>query len=307
MHPKEAASRRDFTINTLMMEPVTNDILDFYDGLKHIKERRLVATSDKFAEDPLRVLRGMQFAARFGMAMDNDTIKMCQHLSCEFEYLTIERIFGEWYKMVTKGSYIRMGMDVLIQTGWIKHFPTWNRFYAENQPLFESNIIAAERLIIYCEEQNIVDYDRAVLVFATLLNEWDMAGEDYALSEIGCFPEITARVHKLLDVDFPSFTIAGVRQQAFKMVPATIREFLIIQASRGMASSYATALETMAQQGGCLNGSLPPVLSGKHLIEIGRKPGPEFGKILKEAYQAQMHGAFTDSSGAINWVKEKGC
>jgi hypothetical protein len=63
INPKEAASRRDYTINALTYDPRAQEILDFFDGRRDLENRVLRHTSKAFEEDPLRVLRGMQFAA----------------------------------------------------------------------------------------------------------------------------------------------------------------------------------------------------------------------------------------------------
>ena len=78
MTPEAAASRRDFTINTLAWDPLTNKIIDPYNGISDIKNRILRHTSDKFNEDPLRVLRGMQFAARFDLEVFSETVDLCR-------------------------------------------------------------------------------------------------------------------------------------------------------------------------------------------------------------------------------------
>ena len=65
--PREAASRRDFTINAMAYDPIADELLDFFGGAGDLKNRVLRATSEAFAEDPLRVLRGMQFACRFDL------------------------------------------------------------------------------------------------------------------------------------------------------------------------------------------------------------------------------------------------
>lgn len=304
MSPKEAASRRDFTFNALMMDPLTEAIHDFYDGLTHLKQRRLVATSEKFVEDPLRVLRGMQFAARFGMWMDTATVDMCRAVSSEFKYLTIERIWGEWYKMVTKGGYIRMAMKVLTDTGWIEHFPVWNRLSHLHN--FRTNVVGAERLIFKLEKQAISDIDRAVLVFAALLHGFSDDDADAALAEIGCFSEITNRVVRLVGCWMHNLSIAAIRQQAFKMEPSTIREWLTIEKARGISSGLAEVIEVKAREGGCFEGRLPAILSGKHLIEKGHKPGPKFGTVLATAYEAQMRGEFHDEPGAVAWLESNG-
>ena len=68
--PREAASRRDFTINAMAYDPVTHEILDFFGGRDDLENRILRATGPAFSEDPLRVLRGMQFACRFNLTLD---------------------------------------------------------------------------------------------------------------------------------------------------------------------------------------------------------------------------------------------
>src|ERR1017187_4642055 len=65
--PAQAAARRDFTINSLMFDPRTGEMLDFFGGAADLRGRILRHTSPAFVEDPLRVLRGMQLAARFNL------------------------------------------------------------------------------------------------------------------------------------------------------------------------------------------------------------------------------------------------
>src|SRR3954469_15683542 len=71
--PEEAAARRDFTINSLMFNPRTRQLLDFFGGESDLRNGILRHTSAAFIEDPLRVLRGMQFAARFNLKTDAKT------------------------------------------------------------------------------------------------------------------------------------------------------------------------------------------------------------------------------------------
>src|SRR5262245_14782353 len=72
--PQEAAARRDFTINALMFDPHQDRILDFFGGKADLQNRVLRHTSPAFSEDPLRVLRGMQLAARFDLKAADETI-----------------------------------------------------------------------------------------------------------------------------------------------------------------------------------------------------------------------------------------
>jgi tRNA nucleotidyltransferase/poly(A) polymerase len=80
MTPKDAASRRDFSINAMAYDPLTYQLHDYYGGLQDIENKILRATSSAFAEDPLRVLRGMQFAARFDFTLDEKTAEVCKEV-----------------------------------------------------------------------------------------------------------------------------------------------------------------------------------------------------------------------------------
>ena len=84
MGVSEAAARRDFTCNAIMYDPRRQVILDPYHGVDDVRNHIMRATSSRFAEDPLRVLRGMQFSARFGLDMDDDTASMCRKLRREY-------------------------------------------------------------------------------------------------------------------------------------------------------------------------------------------------------------------------------
>ena len=96
--PSEACSRRDFTLNAMLEDPLTGEILDFFNGRKALEDRVLRHTSKAFPEDPLRVLRGVQMAARFGLSMDEETKKLCSGL--DLTELPKERIWDEWSKLL---------------------------------------------------------------------------------------------------------------------------------------------------------------------------------------------------------------
>ena len=108
MSPKEAAARRDFTINAICYDPLTHEFIDPFDGQKDLDQRRLRHVSDAFIEDPLRVLRGMQFIARFELTADSSTIALCRTLSPE--HLPQERLWEEWKKLILKGRDIFAGL-----------------------------------------------------------------------------------------------------------------------------------------------------------------------------------------------------
>ena len=118
---KEAASRRDFTVNALYYDPLGGVLEDPYGGVRDLKDGVLRHVSPKFVEDPLRVLRGMQFVARFDLRPAEETIAICR--TVQIEGLPPERLFEEWAKMLTKGRQIGRGLEFLRATGWVKYFP----------------------------------------------------------------------------------------------------------------------------------------------------------------------------------------
>ncbi|GIT98236.1 CCA tRNA nucleotidyltransferase [Sulfurovum sp. TSL1] len=112
---KEASRRRDFTINALMYDIQNERILDFWDGLKDLEDKILrVVDKRSFVEDSLRVLRAMQFAARFGFKVEEESCRLCQGIS--LDDLPKERLFKEFEKMFM-GSYLHYGLYYLLALG----------------------------------------------------------------------------------------------------------------------------------------------------------------------------------------------
>lgn len=122
---EEAMARRDFTINAIGMRR-DGTFVDPYDGREDIKKKILRAPSPRFKDDPLRVLRGMQFAARFGFTMDETTVGYCKEVLPEFSTLSEERIYGEWRKWALLGKFPSKGLELLKETGWVGMFPELN-------------------------------------------------------------------------------------------------------------------------------------------------------------------------------------
>ncbi|MBL4576529.1 MAG: HD domain-containing protein [Opitutaceae bacterium] len=120
---KEASARRDFTFNAILYDPIEETLIDYFEGVQDLKKKILRHTSDAFAEDPLRVLRGFQFAGRFGLKMAPETISLCQSIQSECPTLPRERIWMEWEKWASRATIPSMGLTILLETGWIKHFP----------------------------------------------------------------------------------------------------------------------------------------------------------------------------------------
>lgn len=118
----DASSRRDFTINAMGIDPVTNEIYDPHGGRNDLDHHVLRHVSDAFKEDPLRVLRAAQFCARFQLTLAKDTILLCQSLVDELRTLSRERIFEEMKKLLLASKPSR-GLEVLRETFALRLFP----------------------------------------------------------------------------------------------------------------------------------------------------------------------------------------
>ena len=100
---RQAALRRDFSMNALMQNILTGEIVDHFGGIDDIQNKRIRHLDDqRFAEDPLRVLRGAQFAARFGFSIAPETVEVCR--SMDLSALPSERIFDELEKALLKAD-----------------------------------------------------------------------------------------------------------------------------------------------------------------------------------------------------------
>jgi tRNA nucleotidyltransferase (CCA-adding enzyme) len=121
--PREAAERRDFTINALMFDPRTEQVLDFVGGTADLRNRILRHVGPAFVEDPLRVLRGMQFAARFGLTAAPETIALCRQIKSGYRELAVERVREEWFKWAGKSVVPSAGLRFLADSEWVEHFP----------------------------------------------------------------------------------------------------------------------------------------------------------------------------------------
>jgi tRNA nucleotidyltransferase (CCA-adding enzyme) len=120
----EAARRRDFTINAILWDPLTEEYIDPYGGRTDLLDRRLLRAVDPrtFGDDSLRVLRGVQFAARFDLKMDDETKALCRTIP--LDDLPAERIWGEIEKLLLLAERPSIGFELALDLGVIdKLFP----------------------------------------------------------------------------------------------------------------------------------------------------------------------------------------
>ena len=120
--PQEDVRRRDFTINGLLFDPASEEVLDYVGGQADIRARRLRTIGDpvaRLSEDRLRMLRAVRFAARFGFALDTAAMAAIQNLASQIHEVSAERVRDEILKILTEGQ-ARRGFELLEVTGLLR-------------------------------------------------------------------------------------------------------------------------------------------------------------------------------------------
>jgi tRNA nucleotidyltransferase (CCA-adding enzyme) len=340
---EQASARRDFTVNAIMHDPATEEIIDCHGGRADLQAGVLRHTSEAFSEDPLRVLRGVQFAARFGFTMAPETATICHELLGSYRELSIERVWGEWEKIGTRGTHVSRALAVLRETWWDTRYLELARMYGVKQdPAWhpEGDVwthagLAADQAGRLADEAGLTGTDRLVVVFAALLHDAGKvthtqvtatritshghaeAGVEPAgsfLRSIGCPEGITARILPLIREHMNCFgrpTKPGVRRLVRRLVPATLAELALVCAAdakgRGNPDAWSTA-GPWFEMGRDLKVEERPakgLLTGDHLIAAGMTPGPAFRPILTDALAAQDAGEFEDEAGAVAWLRSR--
>lgn len=124
MSVKEAARRRDFTINSMALDLNTGELHDPFGGLADLQAGVLrVTDEERFRDDPLRGLRGMQLLARKARTVDPDSMRIIRSMRHEHDELPRERLLEEWRKLMLKAKKPSVGLQYLQDTGWIENYP----------------------------------------------------------------------------------------------------------------------------------------------------------------------------------------
>jgi len=174
-----ALSRRDFTINAIGVR-IDGTVIDPFHGLDDLRTGILRAPTEAFCEDPLRVLRGMQFAARFGFDMEPWTCELCRRVLPEFDTLSAERIWTEWEKWAVKGRFPSKGLQVLYETGWIARFPEiealigtpQNPVYHPEGDVFAHTVLTCDAAVHVADEMELNTTERTILLFVALCHDF---------------------------------------------------------------------------------------------------------------------------------------
>lgn len=338
----EAASRRDFTINAIYLDPLTGTVHDPFGGEKDLRSGILRHVSEKFAEDPLRVLRGMQFAARFKLSPAPDTVAICKGISREG--LPKERIFAEWEKLILKGQYPSLGLKFLRRCGWTRFFPELSALIGCKQDskwhpegdVWNHTLLCLDA---FAAERTGDDHEDLIVGLAVLCHDFGKPATTHFVrgrlrslghDEFGVTPTLSflssmTNEERILE-EVPPLVKAHMAPLALwnnKAGDAAVRRLAarVFRIDRLIRVARADILGcrkpgtppppphpslqwlTDAAKRLDVSDSAPkPLVQGRDLIALGLSPSPQFGKILAQAYKAQIEGEFSDCPSALAWL-----
>lgn len=301
---KEAALRRDFTINAMGMELPELTLCDPYGGIDDLKKGLLRHVGPAFVEDSLRILRGVQFASRFALKLAPETIELCRTLS--LEDLSIERLFEEFKKWLLKPGKPSLGLRAFLDI-------RLNEFFPEVLPLRGSWEDLGEMLDnTESLRDNLSDDQVMEFAFATFLSgspETSLKFLERITNETHLVKNVPLLLNAYSTLDFAIVSDApALRRMAVKLgglkllcllVKATPRKYY---AAAG-APEFPEQLWQAAEDLDLIEAAPQPFLMGKMLMEMGFKPGKQMGETIKQSFELQLDGKIKNAEEAIAWVK----
>lgn len=339
MSVRDAASRRDFTINAMAMR-IDSEIIDPFNGSRDLNWRMLKATSDAFSEDPLRVMRAMQFAARFNMDVHPDTVVLCDSMRHLKNELPKERLWEEWKKWALRGNHPGQGLRVLRMVDWLDpeieglvdcpQDPEWH----PEGDVFVHTCHVVDAAAVVADREQLDDNDRLILMFAALAHDfgkpmttemidgrWRARGHceegvepaERFLERIGAPKAIIAGVLPLIrehlvhaGVGVPSSK--AVRRLAKRLVPSSIRMLSMLGEADHNGrpplpkGNPLSVWEDKANELNIVDEPALPIVKGRDLISAGVKPGKPMGVMIAAALEAQLDGKFSSLEEGLRWL-----
>lgn len=334
---REDVERRDFTINGLLYDIRTGQILDYVDGRKDIHEGLIRTIGDpekRFSEDKLRMLRAVRFASRFDFRIEEHTTAALAKLAGGITEVSWERIRDELTKMLIQ-KHPDHAILRLHETGLLAQImPELVQLIGVRQPdAFhpEGDVFNHVIKMLKIMDETPSLSRNATLVYSVLLHDIGKPGTFYEASDRIRFHnhnilgkhlsrDILKRFHFSNElIDDISLCVENHMNfmNAPKMRINTLKRFirtptfpiemdlhrLDCLASHGDLSTYEFLREKSLELGREKT-SPPPLLSGKRLIEMGYKPGPVFKEILKAVEDQQLLEKITVSEEAEEFVRE---
>jgi poly(A) polymerase len=331
---REDVERRDFTINGLLLDPVEDKVLDFVGGRKDLDAgviRTIGNPELRFAEDKLRMLRAVRFAARFDYTIEPETLAAIRKLAAGIDQVSRERVRDELTKMLTEGT-AREAFLLLDETGLLhKILPEISAMKGVQQPPEfhpEGDVFVHTLLLL----QELPHPCAPTLAWGALLHDVgkpptfrvapDRIRFDHHVDVgVRMAEEICRRLRFSNDATEQILALVA-NHMRFAHVPqmkdSTFKRFvrmphfdehmelhrLDCQASHRDLTSYRFTRERIA--------AIPPetirpapLISGDDLIAAGYLPGPGFKKILSLVEDAQLEGRLQSKDGAMEYVRRE--
>jgi poly(A) polymerase len=332
--PREDVERRDFTINGMMLDPATNEVLDFVGGRADLNAGIIRAIGDperRFAEDKLRMLRAVRFAARFDYQIEAATMTAIQKLANKIHQVSAERVREELTKMLTEGQACR-AFQLLDTTGLLREvLPEIAAMKGVEQPpqyhpegdVFVHTLLLLDKLPAGASK---------TLAWGALLHDvgkpptFRVAPDRIRFDghvDVGVkmAAEILRRLRFSNDDSDQILALVDHHMrfgQVQQMNQSTLKKFLRMPAfdehlelhrldslsSHGRLEAYDYARQQLQ--------SMPPeeirptpLITGRDLIEAGYEPGPRFKEILGAAEDAQLEGRLTSREAAMEYVRRE--
>lgn len=286
--PERAAMRRDFTINALMRDVLTGEVLDFFGGRRDLENGVVRHVSDAtFVEDPLRAFRAAQFAARFGFTVDPGTVALCAGM--DVTALAGERVMGELEKALAQAARPSVFFRVLGEMNRLgEWFTEIGVLDADSREMLFSTLDAAAGLrgdtsrplgFMMAALCLGLDADAAESLITRLTSEAKLTR--YALNMAGCchgIPDALSAGEDALMALYdgcvcpgeliPLARAAYAKEAGWPESEAILRDALMLYNAR-MAGDY---------------------VMGRDLTAAGVKPGPRVGAALAVAHKMRLAG-----------------
>ena len=310
---KEAALRRDFTINAMGMELPELTLCDPYGGIDDLKKGLLRHVGPAFVEDSLRILRGVQFASRFALTLSPETVELCRTLT--LADLSVERLFEEFKKWLLKPGKPSLGLRAFLDIRLDEFFPevfplreSWedlgemldNMENARRALVAEGNALSESQSMEFAFASFLCGSPETSLKFLERITNESPLLENVPLL-LGAYSELPLGI---VD-DVPSLRRLAVKLDGLKLlcllVKATPRKFY---AAAGDAE-FPEKLWQAAADFDLLDVAPQPYLTGKMLMELGVKPGKQMGEIIKQSFELQLDGKIKNVDDAVAWARER--
>ncbi len=322
--------RRDFTINALLEDPFTGEVIDHVGGKADLEARLIRAIGEpreRFAEDHLRMLRAVRFAAELGFQIERNTMEAIRELAPAIRRISAERIRDELSRILT-GANPKRGFELLDETGLLTEIlPEVARMKGVEQPPDyhpEGDVWTHTLLLLGELRQAPLDlawgcllHDAGKPLTQTFEDRIRFSGHERVGAEIARrilerlrYPrELVERVEwlvaqhmrfkdaeKMSEATFKRF----VRQPGFETLLELYRIDLAAS-SRPLAIYEAVRKRLEALPPEALHP--PPLLGGRDLIAMGYAPGREFSRALKALEEEQLAGRISTRAEAEQFVR----